>query len=359
MPFKLSRGPRLVSDTGSDAGAWSWETQTSLPDSVKRIKPTVNVFGASTPRTVIESTNSIVRYPAFVFPQNSMYKTINGNLSVGRESTFSWTSELAQARSQLRGKVKAQNVNLAQAMAEYRSTTALFWSLARDLHSGYRRLRMGNIYGVYRSSPTKIKELSKRWIELQFGLVPVVSDLQGLCDSLALGLRTGQEMHITTYAGPFSKTLSRSYQDPAGNGKIEHYERELFEVRLKAQYIIQNAEVHDVSRFGFLNAANLAWELIPFSFVVDWAFGVGSWLSNLDALHGVSSFQYVQGTRTHWTGQNTATNGGMSAHATYTTKARTQAVSNLPIGLPLYKPSTSLKTVLNGMALLSLLHKEK
>lgn len=351
MPFKLQRGPRLTDSNGRDAGAYAWETQVSLPDSVKRVRP-VDPFAASTPRTVIEKTTSTVRYPAFI---NLGPQPIYGNLSVGRESTFSWVSELAQARARLREKVKSQNVNLAQAMAEYRSSAALFGTLAHDLYSGYRRIRKGKIYGVVRSSETWTKELSKRWIEYQFGLVPLVSDLTGLCDSLALGLRDGQDMHVSVSVGPFARQYSRRYPDLAGDGSIEHVETEIFQARLKAQYKIFQSDVNDIVRFGFFNPAALAWELVPFSFVVDWAFGVGTWLSNLDALHGATSFVYIQGTRTHWAGQNTATNGGPTAHASYTTKARSQAISNLPMGYPLYKPSTSLKTVLTGLSLLSLL----
>lgn len=53
--------------------------------------------------------------------------------------------------------------------------------------------------------------------------------------------------------------------------------------------------------FGLINPAVLAWELIPFSFVVDWFAPIGNTLDALDAGVGV---QFLSGTRTdHISGQ--------------------------------------------------------
>ena len=48
--------------------------------------------------------------------------------------------------------------------------------------------------------------------------------------------------------------------------------------------------------FTLGNVLELGWEVIPFSFVVDWGIGVGDYLSSLDALKGMA---FVAGTVTH------------------------------------------------------------
>jgi hypothetical protein len=38
----------------------------------------------------------------------------------------------------------------------------------------------------------------------------------------------------------------------------------------------------DLARWTSLNPVSIAWELVPFSFVVDWVFNVGGYLNNLE-----------------------------------------------------------------------------
>jgi hypothetical protein len=45
------------------------------------------------------------------------------------------------------------------------------------------------------------------------------------------------------------------------------------------------------SRLGLINPASVAWELVPFSFVVDWFTGFGSYLDSFTELAGLSVSQ--------------------------------------------------------------------
>jgi hypothetical protein len=44
--------------------------------------------------------------------------------------------------------------------------------------------------------------------------------------------------------------------------------------------------VRNVSALGLTNPALVGWELVPFSFVVDWFTPIGSWLESLTAFEG-------------------------------------------------------------------------
>jgi hypothetical protein len=57
------------------------------------------------------------------------------------------------------------------------------------------------------------------------------------------------------------------------------------------------------AQLGLTNPVSLAWELLPFSFVVDWAWPLGDYFSNLDALYGWEIRGYSQSnlTRARWT----------------------------------------------------------
>lgn len=348
MAYSKQEGPALIIPPYNQVGPPSYTREVTVPDSTKRKKP-VDLFAASTPRTVIESISHRSLYHAFT----SGNKHFFGVLQVGREKSFDFSSVNNECRLKLANKIKGQNINLAQAMIEFRQSADLFLSLSQELYMGYKSLKYGHFRGSFRSL-NKSKELSKKWIEYQFGLAPLVSDLTGLADSLALGLRDGLELQASQTISGRYQTYSRTFPDGYGN-MIEHFERENFTVRMKARYKIQHTSVHNIARFGFFNMPALGWELVPFSFVVDWAIPVGSWLESLDALHGISEIIYVQGTRNEWAGQRSMKSATANARTVH--KTRTQSISGLPISFPVYKPSQSLVKIVTGLALLRLIQK--
>jgi len=52
-------------------------------------------------------------------------------------------------------------------------------------------------------------------------------------------------------------------------------------------YQVDDPGLFDLSRMGFTSPATFVWELIPFSFVIDWVFNVGNYLQNMEASYGV------------------------------------------------------------------------
>jgi hypothetical protein len=53
-------------------------------------------------------------------------------------------------------------------------------------------------------------------------------------------------------------------------------------------YKIDNDYLQRVSNVGLTNPLVVAWELVPFSFVVDWFLPLGDWLNGLDATMGLT-----------------------------------------------------------------------
>jgi hypothetical protein len=54
------------------------------------------------------------------------------------------------------------------------------------------------------------------------------------------------------------------------------------------QYKINSTLSNTLTQFGLANPLSLAWEILPYSFVVDWMLPIGPWLSNLDYTNGLS-----------------------------------------------------------------------
>jgi hypothetical protein len=59
-------------------------------------------------------------------------------------------------------------------------------------------------------------------------------------------------------------------------------------VTMSGHIVATDQTVASLRDYGLINIAENAWELIPFSFVVDWFVGVGDFLHNITALAGLT-----------------------------------------------------------------------
>jgi hypothetical protein len=66
------------------------------------------------------------------------------------------------------------------------------------------------------------------------------------------------------------------------------------------RYTIASKLTQFLAQTGFTNPVNLAWEVLPYSFVLDWLLPVGPWLTTLSAYDGLS---FVDGFVTRFTRQ--------------------------------------------------------
>lgn len=118
------------------------------------------------------------------------------------------------------------------------------------------------------------------WLTYTYGIRPLLGtifgaqkEIQGLLrnemDHLkvtASGTEDSPKVQLYTYSGGYTYPLSTA-------GKFKR------SVTIGASLYNQN---FDITRFTSLNPASVAWELMPYSFVVDWFVDVGGYLRNLE-----------------------------------------------------------------------------
>lgn len=64
----------------------------------------------------------------------------------------------------------------------------------------------------------------------------------------------------------------------------------------KIYYRVNDAEIRKCTGLGLLNPLQVAWETVPFSFMLDWLLPVGDFLEALDAVRGLD---FIAGSRTY------------------------------------------------------------
>lgn len=129
-------------------------------------------------------------------------------------------------------------------------------------------------------------QFSSWWLEYTYGWSPLVGDIGS---SIAVLDSPLPPLRVKTSVAK-KVSLRRKVSDTSYN-----YDSELLgiingEMRFKAgaDISVTNPNLLLAQRLGLTNPAIVAWELVPFSFVVDWFVNVGDYLRNFSEMHGVT-----------------------------------------------------------------------
>lgn len=211
------------------------------------------------------------------------------------QSPMSSSAALVAARN----KIKDMKVDLGVAFAERKATARMLGDTASRIARSALALRHGSFreaarqLGI-RGDPGKPRgsNWTNHWLQLQYGWKPLLSDVYGSCD--ALSKRERSDWRVTAKAR--RKDSQRLRYGPTNYGSSRDgdlcylcdvvWDRGVF-VRIDA--VPDNDLTMSLSSLGVTNPLNVAWELVPYSFVVDWFLPVGNWLSSIDALLGYTT----------------------------------------------------------------------
>lgn len=261
-------------------------------------------------------------------------------------------------------KLKNQQVNLAQAYAERKMTADLLASSLTRMARSLKHLRRRNLKAAWRELGGNPRKLPQSWLEYQYGWTPLLNDIHG--SVTALQGRKELDDWVVTVKGNVTEVFPNS-EEFLQNGEWP-CRRRISGMRgyfTRLDYTPDNGFLAILSSLGLTNPALLAWELLPYSFVIDWATPIGDWLSSLDAGLG---FQFRSGSTTlrrerfshvkALTGP-VASNPYKVVRADYECSRRefslireVHSSSPLP-GFPGFKDPFSLGHVANGLSLLS------
>jgi len=123
------------------------------------------------------------------------------------------------------------------------------------------------------------KDASNLWLEHHFGWSPLVQDMYDAVKVLA----------SNPPARRITATASGTQEVKEGNfGSYSWTHRGVYsvKVRLGAHVTISNSNLAFFNQMGLINPASVAWEVVPFSFLVDWFIPVGKFLESYTDMLG-------------------------------------------------------------------------
>lgn len=134
--------------------------------------------------------------------------------------------------------------------------------------------------------------MADKWLELKYGWKPLLQDVENLADALQKqGIDQPQHIKITasgrtTFDEPFTAVQPGAYLSGSSSANARAA------VHLGAYFSVFDADLRVRSQLGLTSLGSVAWELIPWSFVVDWFVPVGDYVAAHSALAGL---QFSQG----------------------------------------------------------------
>ena len=217
---------------------------------------------------------------------------LNDHVGGPLEPLTSYSNARQVCLNKLNSKIRNSSVDIGVAFGEYRDTARFISDSMLSVVRSYRRFRRGDVSGALRDLgvPRKgisgvIKGASNKWLSYTYGLKPLLNDVYSSIRALAEGPEVNLiKLERASFGQPI--WVSHSYS-PADGVLYTNQLSGRFKCVSEVRFEIKNPLLRSLDKLGLLNPASIAWELVPFSFVVDWFVPVGRYIQDIVPPQGV------------------------------------------------------------------------
>lgn len=243
----------------------------------------LDYLGNPATRNWVGDVWSSLVYTGWAPPPQQFYELNWRSIGTSYDTQVSALSE--RCLNSLHEKVRNENVNLAQAFAEMGKTAQSIGDIAARLAKVIMDMRRGKLERAVSTLFGKgHKDHANDVLLYQYGILPLLSDIDGAAKELAEYAEKSHYDIVSTKNESVSEVVEM--YDPSYACTRRLFVEAEISVKYKARVTITNTVGNLASRLGFTNPAALVWELVPFSFVVDWFLSIGDWLKSLDPCTG-------------------------------------------------------------------------
>lgn len=202
-----------------------------------------------------------------------------------------------------------EQASFGETIGEMREAVGMMSSRGRQLYGfakAINRLDFHNAVGYLRIDPKEALGLERRlrdrwskdrdkaglWLEVHFGWVPLVQDIQNGISILS------RQPRPKIAKGRGSCDIDEIYVSDDLRREIHGS----IDVEYRMDVSVSNENAHMLAQMGLVNPIALLWNLTRLSFLFDWFVNVGSWLNSWTDLAGMdllnpatTEFQLLQG----------------------------------------------------------------
>jgi hypothetical protein len=191
-------------------------------------------------------------------------------------------------------KLLGKNVNLGVAFFERRETAKLFSETAGKIArtvTTFRSNRPKDWANVVlgRSRGAGYGDIPKSWLEVQYGWNPLMADLKSACS--VMDERNKDRPATATVTATRHEVMSDQWFKTAGQnanvGWLNSVSGE-HKCKVRLDCALDNPLLATFAQLGLIDPLVIAWERLPYSFVIDWFLPIGDYLNAWNATLGWS-----------------------------------------------------------------------
>lgn len=182
-------------------------------------------------------------------------------------------------------KSRSSSAELLTLFCERREAANMIGKRSLALAAGFIAVKQRNLYALKKAwgKGAGWRENSRKGgghiLEYSFGWAPLVSDIASAVETLRDGhFRSGKAQQQSQFVD-----LQKS---SVGSMSVREIFRTAVGIRMGWQLTVDHPSIALLNQLGLVNPVQTAWELVPFSFVVDYFINVNDVISSMTALAG-------------------------------------------------------------------------
>lgn len=203
----------------------------------------------------------------------------------------------------------------------------------------------------------------KLWLEWQYGWKPLARSIYGAAENMiesASGSSAGvRGLPVRESSSEVGDSYITSVTDGDGINRTAHVES-VYQCRIVAFYALNTGGLNQVAGYTSLNPVSIAWELVPYSFVIDWFVNIGGYLRNMESglLYGSDFVEGYKVERHKLSIKQTAAGGGNDFSCAASGNAETKefdrsVLSSSPLPrAPSFNPKLGTSRLISAASLL-------
>lgn len=216
------------------------------------------------------------------------WSALNVSNAVSRHLSLDHDRLSAKAYDKVWGKAKETANNLVN-LAEMGQNMAMLGNRLLQAKEIFRNARQGNLAGALLAlrmrdddgfdlvrRRDRVRKSADLWLELQFGWKPIVSDIKKSMDVLEREFDTARLRGTSESSRPNSKPFEAN----VGQSDYRNTGSSHLKVSASGRVVPTNPNLLLANQLGVVNPALVAWDLVPFSFVVDWFLPVSKYVES-------------------------------------------------------------------------------
>jgi hypothetical protein len=283
--------------------------------------------------------------------------------------------------SRLQNKIVGSTANVGEDAATAVQTLRLFTNNVKRLGTLISLLRKGDIAGyvkllgnargkkriksawnrLNREGLAGPKLLSELWLEYRYGWLPLLSDIEASLNAYSRYVARNPRI-LTVTASASKSSLATTYISNLAvitPGKLcaTRLSHTRTKCKIGLHYHVSDPVKSMFSQLGLTSPISLGWELIPFSFVIDWFLPIGAALNAASAFDGLT---FHSGYKAYRTEKRSQIDYNLSDTSTDATYDRKEQISGSGTGTSIHYtrtkltsfPSARVPTVKNPVSLI-------